>query len=119
MMLDPVSQRVRGQLCICRWKIGLLSLYQSSHCVRDLTFPRLLFLTQVSSSTPETFDIVTSTVGVAARKNLAVISKMLTQIASGSLFGDDDPSFTPLNSYVEKGIQQMSVWFMQGAKHGD
>lgn len=65
-------------------------------------------------STPETFDIVTSTVDVASRKNLAQISKILTQITSGSEFGDDTPSYVPINDYVRKAIKQMSAWLLEG-----
>ena len=65
-------------------------------------------------STPETFDIVTNTVDVASRKNLAQISRILTQITSGSEFGDDKPSYVPINDYVRKAIKQMSSWLLEG-----
>ena len=65
-------------------------------------------------STPETFDIVTNTVDVASRKNLAQISKILTQITGGSEFGDDTPSYVPINDYVRKAIKQMSAWLLEG-----
>ena len=65
-------------------------------------------------STPETFDIVTNTVDVASRKNLAQISRILTQITSGFEFGDDKPSFVPINDYVRKAIKQMSSWLLEG-----
>jgi Ras GTPase-activating-like protein IQGAP2/3 len=65
-------------------------------------------------STPETFDIVTNTVDVSSRKNLAQISRILTQITSGSEFGDDKPSYVPINDYVRKAIKQMSTWLLEG-----
>jgi Ras GTPase-activating-like protein IQGAP2/3 len=65
-------------------------------------------------STPETFDIVTNTVDVASRKNLAQVSRILTQITSGIEFGDDKPSFVPINDYVRKAIKQMSSWLLEG-----
>jgi hypothetical protein len=65
-------------------------------------------------STPETFDIVTNTVDIASRKNLAQISRILTQITSGSVFGDDKPSYVPINDYVRKAIKQMSTWLLEG-----
>jgi Ras GTPase-activating-like protein IQGAP2/3 len=77
----------------------------------------ILFSIHVHSecrSTPETFDIVTNTVDVASRKNLAQISKILTQITSGSEFGDDKPSYVPINDYVRKAITQMSSWLLEG-----
>jgi len=64
--------------------------------------------------TPETFDIVSKTVNVAARKNLAQISKILTQIMSGEVFDDDNPIYVPINDYVRKAILQMSAWFIEG-----
>lgn len=65
-------------------------------------------------STPETFDIVTNTVDVASRKNLAQISRILTQITSGSEFGDDNPIYVPINDYVRKAIHQITAWFLEG-----
>jgi Ras GTPase-activating-like protein IQGAP2/3 len=49
-----------------------------------------------------------------ARKNLAAISKVLTQIASGQPFGDDDPVLQSLNSYVIEAIDLFSNWFTEG-----
>lgn len=66
------------------------------------------------SRTPETFDIVTKTVNVAARKNLAQISKVLTQITSGFEFGDDKPIYVPMNGYVHKAIGEMTAWLLEG-----
>ena len=65
-------------------------------------------------STPETFDIVSKTVDVAGRKNLAQISKIVTQIASGTEFGEDTPEYLPINQYVRKAIAQMSSWLIEG-----
>lgn len=65
-------------------------------------------------STPETFDIVPTTINASARRNLAEISKMLTQIASGTVFSDDNPCLTPLNTFVSEAIQQFSAWLIEG-----
>jgi Ras GTPase-activating-like protein IQGAP2/3 len=65
-------------------------------------------------STPETFDIVSSTVDVGSRKNLAQISKVLAQVTSGSEFGDDTPSYIPINEYVKKAISQITYWLFEG-----
>ena len=65
--------------------------------------------------TPETFDIVSKTVDIASRKNLAQISKILAQITSGSEFNDDNPIYVPINDYVRKAIQEMSNWLIEGS----
>ena len=82
------------------------------------TFPSLLTsaLSISVSSTPETFDIVSSTVDVSSRKNLAQISKVLSQVTSGSEFGDDTPSYIPINEYVKGAILQITSWLFEG-KH--
>jgi len=64
--------------------------------------------------TPETFDIVHNTIPSQARRNLAEIAKILTQITSGELFGDDSPCLTPLNNYVSEAIEEMTGWLLDG-----
>jgi hypothetical protein len=63
--------------------------------------------------TPEKFDMVTSTVDIATRKNLAQISKVLTQVASGSEFTDDQPNYVPINECVRTLISQMTNWLVR------
>jgi len=64
---------------------------------------------------PEAFDIVPKTINLTAgKKNLAQISKVLTQIISGSEFGDDKPSYVPINDFVRKAIQQITAWLIEG-----
>ena len=63
---------------------------------------------------PETFDIVPNTVDIASRKNLAQVSKMLAQIASGKEFGEEDPCLHPLDKYVAEAIKQMRTWVFEG-----
>ncbi|KAG8842212.1 hypothetical protein FRB96_005929 [Tulasnella sp. 330] len=65
--------------------------------------------------TPETFDIVPTTISAGARRNLAEISKMLTQIASGVPFTEDNPCLTPLNNYVMEAITLFSTWLIEVA----
>jgi hypothetical protein len=72
----------------------------------------------IQTRTPETFDIVSKTVDVAARNNLAQISKILAQITSGSEFNDDNPIYVPINDYVRKAIQEMSEWLIEGSYKG-
>ncbi|EAU84770.2 IQ domain-containing protein-containing RasGAP [Coprinopsis cinerea okayama7 len=82
---------------------------------------RLIYYRYINPAiiTPETFDVVSKTVDVACRKNLAQISKVLTQVASGAPFGDDSPAYLPLNDYVIKAIAQMNGWFLEVANVPD
>lgn len=96
------------------WTTYLLSLHQSSDNVCHLNLVDSVVKNPLPTSTPETFDIVSKTVDIAARKNLAQISKVLTQIASGSDFGDDSPNYVPINDYVRKAIAEMTSWFLEG-----
>ncbi|KAK0533431.1 iqgap- protein [Tilletia horrida] len=59
---------------------------------------------------PEGFDVVETLVGPVQRKNLAEISKMLTQIAVGKLFSEDNPYLQPLNEYVSQASQRFTKW---------
>ena len=64
---------------------------------------------------PEAFDIVPKTMNLSAgKKNLAQISKVLTQIINGSEFGDDKPSYVPINDFVRQAIQQITAWLIEG-----
>lgn len=78
---------------------------------------RLVFYRYINPAiiTPETFDIVSSTVDVSSRKNLAQVSKVLAQITSCSEFGDDMPSYIPINDYVTKAISQFTAWLLEVA----
>lgn len=67
-----------------------------------------------SYRTPETFDIVSETINVETRKNLAQVSRMLTQITSGREFGDENPCYVPVNDYIRKAVQQMTSWLFEG-----
>jgi len=64
--------------------------------------------------TPETFDLVPSTITPQARKNLGEISALLTQITSGALFGEEHPWMMSINTFVEVAIKQMGDWFLEG-----
>ncbi|KAL5488188.1 IQG1 [Sanghuangporus weigelae] len=78
---------------------------------------RLLFHRYINPAivAPETFDIVPNTIDIASRKNLAQISKMLTQIASGKEFGEEDPCLHPLDKYVAEAIKQLRTWVFEVA----
>lgn len=66
-------------------------------------------------STPETFDIVSQTIDIPVRKNLSQISRVLTQITRGEEFGEDSPSYVPINDFVKKAMKQISNWLLNGA----
>lgn len=71
---------------------------------------------------PETFDVVSKSVDVRSRKNLARISEVLSQISSGDPFDDDSPSYVnyvPLNEYIINASRQMSDWFFEVANVPD
>ncbi|KAG9120291.1 hypothetical protein FRC07_004278, partial [Ceratobasidium sp. 392] len=63
--------------------------------------------------TPETYDVVPTTITPAARRNLANISKTLTQISSGQEF--DIPALTSVNAFVTTNIPIMAAWFFEVA----
>lgn len=59
---------------------------------------------------PETFDVIDRVIGPIQRKNLAEVSKMLTQISNGRLFSDDNPYLQPLNEYVQQASARFIQW---------
>ncbi|KAJ7700066.1 ras GTPase-activating protein [Mycena rosella] len=69
--------------------------------------------------TPETFDIVSKTIDRDARKNLDQISKVLTQITTGSEFDDDSPKYVPINEFVRRAITEMTAWLLEVANVPD
>ncbi|KAJ7781245.1 ras GTPase-activating protein [Mycena metata] len=69
--------------------------------------------------TPETFDIVSKTLDRDARKNLDQISRVLTQITSGSEFDDDSPKYVPINEFVKRAITEMTAWLLEVANVPD
>ncbi|KDQ64483.1 hypothetical protein JAAARDRAFT_28113 [Jaapia argillacea MUCL 33604] len=81
-------------------------------CVGRLVYYRYI---NPAILTPETFDIVSNTIDISSRKNLAQISKVLTQVASGIEFGEDSPCFLPINDFVRNSIAQLSAWIVQVA----
>lgn len=97
-----------------RGEVGLLPLHQPCHYVRILSVHAHCRVSMLKSRTPETFDIVSTTVDIASRKNLAQISKMLTQITNGAEFSEDSPAYLPVNDYIRKSIASMSAWLMSG-----
>lgn len=61
--------------------------------------------------TPETFDVVSKVLDPIQRKNLNEIAKMLTQIAMGEIFNEDNQYLTPLNDYIIDASSNFIPWF--------
>ncbi|KAG1754021.1 ras GTPase-activating protein [Suillus paluster] len=78
-------------------------------CIGRLVYYRYLNPAILS---PENFDMVAS-VDIATRKNLAQISKVLTQVASGSEFSEDQPNYVPINECVRTLMTQMTNWLVR------
>ena len=99
-----------------RRKNSVLSLHKSCFVVSTLD---RAFIESLNDSflvrAPEMFDIIPKSVNTTtAKKNLAQIAKVLGQITSGTEFGDDKPSYIPINDFVRNAIGQLTSWFMQG-----
>ncbi|KIP08317.1 hypothetical protein PHLGIDRAFT_69492 [Phlebiopsis gigantea 11061_1 CR5-6] len=85
-------------------------------CIARLVYYRYI---NPAIMTPETFDIVSETVNVETRKNLAQVSRVLTQISSGYEYGDENPCYVPVNEYVRTAIQQMTSWLFEVSNVSD
>ncbi|KAI1789553.1 hypothetical protein LXA43DRAFT_892818 [Ganoderma leucocontextum] len=85
-------------------------------CIARLVYYRYI---NPAIITPETFDIVSTTVDIASRKNLAQISRMLTQITSGSEFSETNLAYLPVNDYVRKTITSITSWLLEVANVSD
>ncbi|KAJ7068257.1 ras GTPase-activating protein, partial [Mycena amicta] len=68
---------------------------------------------------PETYDMVPKTIDLGARQNLEQVSKVLTQVVSGSEFDDDSPQFVPINEFVRDCIAQMTTALLEVANVPD
>ncbi|KAG8733921.1 hypothetical protein FRC11_000145 [Ceratobasidium sp. 423] len=80
---------------------------------------RLIYYRYINPAiiTPETYDVVSTTITPAARRNLANISKVLTQISSGYEF--DIPNLASMNAFVAANIPTMAAWFLEVADVAD
>src|SRR5271168_2198988 len=60
---------------------------------------------------PESWGVVESVPNPKQRKNLAMVSKMLTHIAGGKMFGEEDEILQSLNDYViHESLRMISVF---------
>ncbi|KAJ4478052.1 ras GTPase-activating protein [Lentinula aciculospora] len=81
-------------------------------CVGRLVYYRYI---NPAIVTPETFDIVSKTIDISSRKNLAQISRVMTQITSGVVFDDHSPNMMPINEFVSRAVSQISSWMLEVA----
>ncbi|KAK2787692.1 hypothetical protein FQN51_003103 [Onygenales sp. PD_10] len=58
---------------------------------------------------PEKFGVVDRGLTQEQKRNLGEIGKVLGQVASGRLFGNENVYLQPLNSYIEESIQRMGI----------
>ena len=66
-------------------------------------------------STPETYHIVNNTLDIGTRRNLAQVSKVITQITTGVEFNDEEgQNYVAINEYVRKAIKQVNPWVFEG-----
>lgn len=98
-------RRVSGVWCIIVIYLQLSCGFTGSHPVGTANFVL---------RSPEIFEIVPKTVKITARKNLAQVSKVLTQIVTGREFGDDQPIFIPINDFVREASGRMTAWLLEG-----
>lgn len=60
---------------------------------------------------PEKYGVVDRGLTQEQKKNLGEIAKVVTQVASGRLFGADNVYLQPLNSYIGESIQRLGrIW---------
>ncbi|ELU41896.1 IQ and RasGAP domain-containing protein [Rhizoctonia solani AG-1 IA] len=80
---------------------------------------RLIYYRYINPAiiTPETYDVVPTTITPAARRNLADISKVLTQISSGYEF--EVANLVSMNAFVAENIPSMAAWFLEVANVAD
>ena len=63
---------------------------------------------------PESWGVVESVPNPQQRKNLSMVSKMLTHIAGGKIFGEEDEILQSLNNYVIHESLRMTEVFKSG-----
>ncbi|THH19788.1 hypothetical protein EW146_g1464 [Bondarzewia mesenterica] len=102
----------RETLFALRHKFPDASEEAYASCIGRLVFYRYI---NPAIITPETFGIVSNTVDIGSRKNLAQISKVLSQLTTGMGFGDESPSYIPINEFVNKAIKQVTHWLLEVA----
>ncbi|KAF4602416.1 hypothetical protein EYR40_005623 [Pleurotus pulmonarius] len=104
----PYSMRylARETLSAVRERFPGASEESYAACVARLIYYRYI---NPAIITPETFEIVGKTIDIGSRKNLAQISKILTQITHGREFTEDTPSYIPINDYAPSSDDTLRV----------
>lgn len=64
---------------------------------------------------PESWGVVENVPNVQQRKNLGMVSKMLTHIAGSKVFGDEDETLQGLNDYIIHESARMIAIFKNGS----
>ncbi|KAF8195779.1 hypothetical protein K438DRAFT_1968278 [Mycena galopus ATCC 62051] len=98
------------------------SVKRMPYNIRYLARETLVALREKYPDAPDTFVRLFSapnTIDREARKNLDQISKVLTQITTGSEFDDDTPKYVPINEFVRRGITEMTAWLLEVANVPD
>ena len=65
------------------------------------------FYLQPALTTPETFGVMEKQLSPLQRRNLGEVAKVLSQIASGRLFGGENIYLQPLNAFVGDSIDRL------------
>ncbi|KAI8983755.1 hypothetical protein BDB01DRAFT_850417 [Pilobolus umbonatus] len=61
---------------------------------------------------PEQYDVIHDAISLSQRRNLAEVSKMLQQIASGKPFDSKNSSLNALNTYIQQANIKFTKWFI-------
>ncbi|KAH8592198.1 putative ras GTPase-activating-like protein rng2 [Bisporella sp. PMI_857] len=69
------------------------------------------FYLQPALTSPETMGVVERQLTPLQKRNLGEVAKVLSQIASGKLFGGENIYLQPLNSYVGNAIERIALIF--------
>lgn len=69
------------------------------------------FYLQPALTAPETMGVVEKQLTPLQRRNLSEVAKVLSQVASGKLFGGENIYLQPLNAYVADAIERITLTF--------
>ncbi|CUA76921.1 Ras GTPase-activating-like protein rng2 [Rhizoctonia solani] len=112
----PYAMRLLAREILAGLRSRFPNEQESSYAI---ALGRLIYYRYINPAiiTPETYDVVPTTITPAARRNLADISKVLTQISSGYEF--DTPNLASINSFIAANIPTMAAWFLEVADVAD
>ncbi|CAE6447844.1 unnamed protein product [Rhizoctonia solani] len=112
----PYAMRLLAREILAALRSRFPDEQESSYAI---ALGRLIYYRYINPAiiTPETYDVVSTTITPAARRNLAEISKVLTQISSGYEF--ETSNLASINDFVSANIPTMAAWFLQVADVAD